>query len=200
MSHKIISRINKNKNKGPAILYLVDHYGKEAIKKEFKPQRDRVYFENEVLAIEQFSEYDWFPRVYEVKDTYILYEHGGHCLFNLLRTSTLSDRYKADILDEVIIAIYNIYSQGFAHRDIHCKNILVNDNDVVKLIDWEFLAEREEGVEFIDSYDITGSGVKEGQVYAGNVYLFDNKFKFSIPRHFGMLDLDYVKNVIERYE
>ena len=178
MSHKVIRQINRFKKRGPSLLYLVDYHGKNAIKKQFKPHRDERYFENEVLAVNQFAEYDWFPVVYEIKDNYILYEYYPHCL------------------NIIIFAAYDIYQKGFAHRDIHCKNILLNNSGDVKIIDWEFLAEREDEIDFIDSYDVVGRGIKDGQVHAGSVYLFDKQYRFSVFRFFNTLDLDYIKNVI----
>lgn len=198
MSHKVLRQVNRRKTKGPSVLYLADYRGKMAIKKQFKLHRDKRYFRNEVSAINQFEGYDWFPAVYEIKDNYILYEYYCHCFYNLIIGGGLSGEEKKRVLDIIISAIYDVYQKGYAHRDIHCKNVLLNDSGDVKVIDWEFFAEREEGIDFMDSYDITGSGIKDGQIYAGSVYLFDNQFKFSIPRFFNMLDLAYVRSVINK--
>ncbi len=45
---------------------------------------------------------------------------------------------------------------GYAHRDLHCKNIILSQHDL-KVIDWDFVIE--ERCDIINSYDLTGTGL-----------------------------------------
>lgn len=47
-------------------------------------------------------------------------------------------------------------SVGYAHRDLHCKNIVVNEKSL-HVVDWDFVARQRCPLEF--SYDLTGRGM-----------------------------------------
>ncbi len=45
---------------------------------------------------------------------------------------------------------------GYAHRDLHCKNILISEDELI-VIDWDFVIEQK--CDILHSYDLTGRGL-----------------------------------------
>ena len=60
--------------------------------------------------------------------------------------------FKAELATKIAIKLKLLSENGIAHRDVHIKNIVVNDEAEPFLIDWEFATETESKI----SYDLYG--------------------------------------------
>lgn len=81
-----------------------------------------------------------FIRYFEDKDNvYLLTELcSGGCLSELLKTTTLFiDRVQKYIF-QLLSALYYLHKKGILHRDIKIQNILLDENDNIKLCDFGF--------------------------------------------------------------
>lgn len=66
---------------------------------------------------------------------------------------------------------------GFAHRDLHCKNIIISKKKLY-VIDWDFVTEQR--CDIMDHYDLTGKGL-ESPHETNNTHIFKDFPKIKIP-------------------
>jgi hypothetical protein len=73
---------------------------------------------------------------------------------------SLSRPERRQIAGQAVAMIHDIYRRGFAHRDIHARNLFYVDGQL-KLIDFETMTAYpiNRRPSFIQSYDITGHGL-----------------------------------------
>lgn len=73
-------------------------------------------------------------RIYIVME----YARNGSLLDMIRRESHFSEAKARHVYHQLIDALEYIHSRGIVHRDIKCENILFDDNDVLKIIDFGF--------------------------------------------------------------
>ncbi|WZY01055.1 methyltransferase domain-containing protein [Bacillus sp. FSL W7-1360] len=118
-----------------------------------------TFFETEKLAQSLFHMFPWCPswkwhttRIFVTK----MYP-PAHRLDKIALHMTEADR--ENVLGQLMSAVLDMYTTGYAHRDLHAENIFFHENKV-RLIDYSFM-ERYTGAPppFWESYDITGAGL-----------------------------------------
>lgn len=114
---------------------------------------DKRYHHNELKYMDMFKGYSWCPTVLDSGDDYIIYEYYDTPLEDYIRNKPTNEQI--NVLREVISTLYDIYSHGVAHRDVHMDNLFYKDG--VKLIDFELAGEIDNSnTSFSESYDIIG--------------------------------------------
>lgn len=73
-------------------------------------------------------------RIYIVME----YARNGSLLDMIRRENYFSEMKAKHVYHQLIDALEYIHSRGIVHRDIKCENILFDDNDVLKIIDFGF--------------------------------------------------------------
>lgn len=66
------------------------------------------------------------------------YAENGSILDLIHKEKRLSEARSCQLFRQIIAGIEYCHSEGVCHRDIKCENILLDQNDVVKLIDFGF--------------------------------------------------------------
>lgn len=66
------------------------------------------------------------------------YAENGSILDLIHKEKRLSEARACHFIRQVIAGLEYCHSQGVCHRDIKCENILLDENNVVKLIDFGF--------------------------------------------------------------
>ncbi|WP_263706282.1 glycosyltransferase [Shouchella tritolerans] len=133
------------------------------VRKQFHKTREgSEAFNNEKLASERFHRFPWFSqREMDNQQRAIVMEMYpfDHRLDAIAHV--LTDNGRQIVIGQVMSMILDLFVEGFAHRDIHAKNIFFH-HDRIKLIDYEFMIPYPEGEmpSFINSYDITGKGLE----------------------------------------
>jgi 2-polyprenyl-3-methyl-5-hydroxy-6-metoxy-1,4-benzoquinol methylase len=86
------------------------------------------------------------------------------------------------------LGLFDLWNQGYIHRDVHANNIYINEAGTLFLCDWEHVCKREQGVPFWASPDLLGgSGAHaywdKGQTADINTVLgLDSKFAINKTR------------------
>lgn len=134
---------------------LIEISGKHYIKKNYINTVDGVNsFETELSALKRFQQYDWCPKLFDSGENYIIIEYFS----NELRLDQYKGAKDINLLSNILWAMLDIYCEGYAHRDIHSKNIFVT-NSGIKFIDFESVFKNNQNSDFYESYDITGKGL-----------------------------------------
>lgn len=80
-----------------------------------------------------------------IQNTFIVTEYiKGQDLYDKLASQKLSEEYVKKLFIQILETIDFINSRGYYHRDIKLENILVDDNDKIKLIDFGFVYKHDE--------------------------------------------------------
>lgn len=134
---------------------LIDHGGRPAVKKTFKPYQAR-FCRREAEALRALSrtvpevppllEADRYSLVMPYYDDVLRYRKSSGKLFPLKTAK------------QAIGALRRVYEAGYAMVDAHVENVLVDRRDGVKLIDFEFAYRYDvKPPSFEVSYDVAGS-------------------------------------------
>ncbi|MCL2520817.1 MAG: glycosyltransferase [Spirochaetaceae bacterium] len=196
---KELKEIGDKKKSRRSSLKVVKHrtYGK-AVKKTFDDTNNDAImaFNNEKLAIERLKKYTWFPKVYKIGKNFIVYEF----IDNRFRLDLIIDTYgsakKKAILSDIVKILFDLYTENIVHRDIHLANMFYSEENGIKLIDFESMAEASfKNISFFDGYDITGKGL-DSPFLTDNMCVFHN-LEISISQKFGIKDMQDFKNIVE---
>jgi len=140
------------------------------IRKKFEnTQIGRSCFDCEMLANEIFSCFYWKPPVVRKGPLWFTIPFYPEKKRLDLLGPYLPEATRRRIGTEAVSILFDIFCAGYAHRDIHCKNMYwVNKN--LKLTDYEWMEAYPKGERppFPLSYDITGKGL-ESPGRTGNI-------------------------------
>ena len=168
---------------------LIDFNGKKAIQKVFLATTEgRQAFETELNAYKTFQKYNWCPLLLETRDNSIVIEY----LNSETRLDLLKNPSK-ELLEQIVWCLFELFYEGYAHRDFHSKNIFVT-NKGIKLIDYETIEKLNPQIDFFESYDITGTGL-ESPYFTGNMGVLTNS-RISISQLFRIKSVEKVKSVL----
>jgi len=118
-------------------------------------------FEREILADEIFSGFYWKPPV--VRKGPLWFDrpfYPERKRLDLLGPN-LPEATRRSIAAQAVFILFDIFLAGYAHRDIHCKNMYLIDGKL-KLTDYEWLEAypKNKRPPFPLCYDITGKGLE----------------------------------------
>lgn len=127
--------------------------GKVYFKKTFQ---DSVighdFFNNEKISNEVFKDCTWFTPWVDSGDLWYMTEAYP-------TSSMVVNCFTPEILVKIMEVLLEIYSLGYAHMDIHCKNLFYVDGQI-KVVDFETLGKYGESKPpFEKSYDLIGEGM-----------------------------------------
>lgn len=169
---------------------LIEKDGKLFLKKTFIDTSDSTNaFIAETNAYKMFQKYSWCPKIIEQGDNYLIIEY----LPNEYRLDQYKGKKDKSLLGEILWCILDIYNEGFAHRDIHSKNIFVT-NTGIKIIDFETIISQKKSIDFYESYDITGLGLKSP--YQTQNMGVMNKLEYSLSSIFNINSVDEIKALL----
>lgn len=196
-STKELNKIGDRKNGRRSILEVIDFNGYKVVKKVFIDSIDgKKSFENEKSAIDKFKDFNWYPKVYDVGKNYIVYEYIDNKLRLDNLIEELDEKEKCLILNEIISTLLDIYSNDFAHRDFHGKNIFYIKGQGVKIIDFECISDISKiNSGFFNSYDVRGIGLDSPHL-TGNMCVFNNS-STSISNLFGIINVNQLIRIVE---
>ena len=152
--------------------------------KEISLGKSEITFKNDIVKIEYYSnqEYQKIEKIYEkikhlkavpklIFDEKFLYQE--YIEGNKLLDSKPKNTHKNLLIE----FIKDINKLGFAHRDMHCKNILISEKNL-SVIDWDFVTWQE--CDLLNAYDITGHGLPSPHL-TYNTHIFKRYEKINIP-------------------
>ncbi|KPP96507.1 MAG: FkbM family methyltransferase [Bacteroidetes bacterium HLUCCA01] len=139
--------------------YISYQTGQPAVLKQYFDTNDgNNSFSSELLAISLFNDRKWFPKCIKNGKRWILQEYIPNSLRLDVLVNYLNKEEKRTIAGRILDVIFEIYDSGYAHRDIHAKNIFIVDGNPI-LIDYETIIKQSKSVDFLKSYDITAKGL-----------------------------------------
>ncbi|TCK93391.1 methyltransferase family protein [Natranaerovirga hydrolytica] len=132
------------------------------IKKEFNADTVSMdCYKKEKEAYMKFGEYSWFPQSISYQDNFFIRNYYSEDTRLDKAVQKMNHEEKEKTAGKILSIILDLYTLGYAHRDIHAKNIYYVDNHI-KLIDYETIGKYTDNQKpsFIKSYDITGKGLE----------------------------------------
>jgi hypothetical protein len=148
-----------------SLVEIVDR--RRCIKKVFTRDGEGLSsYANERLARKEFAGHDWMtPCIDHGRNWYM--QNWIMCPMYPAETRldriafSLNRTERRRIAGQAVAIIYKIYRRGFAHRDFHSRNLFYVGGRL-KLIDFETITAfpNKSGPPFVDSYDITGTGLE----------------------------------------
>ena len=169
---------------------LIDFKGKKAIQKVFLKTPDgKKAFETELKAYIIFRKYSWCPLLLETSENCIIIEY-----FNPETRLDLMKDIKQDVFGPIVWCLFEMFYEGYAHRDFHAKNIFVT-KEGIKLIDFETIEVIDSKIDFLKSYDVTGAGL-ESPYLTGNMGILNNA-PISISYIFKIKSVEEIKTFLE---
>lgn len=187
---EILDKIGNIYNSQRSISQVILINEKKFIKKVFlKNPSGLVSFQKEKEAYLKFEKFQWCPQVFEIGEDYLIFEF----IENKYRLDGLSDKTDWIICGEILWCLIDIFNSGYAHCDFHAKNIFVTPGGI-KITDFETIELQDQNLNFYDSYDVTGKGLKSP--FATNNMCVFNDSPFSIGSVFKITSLHQLKQII----
>lgn len=149
------------KSTGRSNTYKITKDGKTFIRKESEDEYCGINIIRDVSIIYNLP---WVTKILQqgkVGNIYYrdnLYYEESHRLDKYKKN--LNHEERISIASDILNAILDMYIYGVCHRDVHDKNIFIEDGQI-KIIDYEFFEFLQDPKPlFLNSYDITGTGLK----------------------------------------
>ncbi|MCC5913832.1 MAG: FkbM family methyltransferase [Balneolaceae bacterium] len=164
-----------------AASYIVYEEGEPFFLKKFINSEDGIdAFQSEETAMKKFKDKSWAPQWLELGDMWLKMKHYPSALRLDQMALSMSDEEKKQIAIKVLKVIKEIYTLGYAHRDLHAKNIFVIDGDPI-VVDFETLCEQRNDHKdgFLSSYDINATGLESPYMTSQMCYK-NEKFYYSL--------------------
>ncbi len=117
----------------------------------------RERFARELVCYRMLSRFDVTPRLLDVDESSctLVTEHGGP-----EARSLRSDQLPPDFAEQVFKVLSHMHAAGIAHRDFHTGNLLVGNDGIVRVVDFEWAHVYEaEAPALKECYDLTGTGL-----------------------------------------
>ncbi|MCH8852402.1 MAG: phosphotransferase, partial [Planctomycetes bacterium] len=144
-----------------AVCKRVSMDGKPYIKKSFAGSAvGRACFERELAAQEIFEGRPWLAPVVKTDRHWMLVpQYPAERRLDHL-ASALDEPERLRIAKQAVEILFDIFLQGYAHRDYHARNLFLIDGQLI-VIDFEVLGAHPSGCRppFPLSYDLTGEGL-----------------------------------------
>jgi hypothetical protein len=134
---------------------IIRHKGRKAVIKVFKPGCER-FLARELFVYQNFAaELDCLPTLLDHGDDYFITEY---CENVLLHKSHLQQREQiSSFTEEILLFLKFFYDQGFAVIGFYPGNLIIDGNNKIKMIDFEFLHRYVDKPDhFSKSYDLAG--------------------------------------------
>ena len=145
-----------------AVSRRFNHAGLPAVKKEFRDTTQGAScFKNEILASQLFGEYPWIlPILEQGPNWFIVPALPDETRLDII-APTLRYSTRLEIAKQAMTALFDLFCQGYAHRDFHAKNLFWFREQLI-ITDFEHLTQYplDKRPAFPESYDVTGKGLK----------------------------------------
>lgn len=175
--------------------YITYQTGEPAVLKIFHyTDEGRSSMQAEKIAMEVFQGREWAPKWIDSGDNWILQKYYPTPKRLDIKGIKLKDQEKKVIACKIILALEDIYNEGYAHRDVHCKNIFIVNGTPV-LIDYETLCKQNNHKDFFSSYDITARGL-ESPYNTQSMCFNNNRISYSIRNVLGV-SISEVKKIMK---
>jgi hypothetical protein len=133
----------------------ISHQGKRCIKKTFK-KIGLIDFETMITVMFHNS---ITPEIIDIDPenrSFIRPYYPYNLRDYLVAKDGEADRHSLGT--HLALGLFDLWNQGYIHRDVHAENIYVSEAGVLFLCDWEHVCERESGIPFWHSPDFVGGG------------------------------------------
>ena len=127
---------------------LISYNGTKAIKKTFKPNCE-MFLTNEIEAYTVFNDLKEVPDLLETGDNYIVISY-------IEESKPLGNRISIRILKRCLNLLRKIYDRGYSLFDFKPANFLIDKNNDIHIIDFEFLYNYSDKPSFWECYDLVG--------------------------------------------
>ncbi len=189
--HKNIQLNSSNKYK-----FFINQISENEIIISDKPLmlgRERCYIENGYQVRTYYSLDDWidiksaYQNIKEIKAVPKMIFPKDKVIFQkIIRGETLLNSKVLEIHKKKLIEFIKKMNQfGYAHRDLHCKNIIVSSDDVF-VIDWDFVTKQ--SCDLLFSYDLTGNGLPSPHL-TNNCHIFKSFPIIGVPSVADLLNI-----------
>ncbi|MCZ6703973.1 MAG: hypothetical protein O6940_13165 [Ignavibacteria bacterium] len=127
---------------------LISYNGTKVIKKTFKPNCE-MFLANEIEAYTVFNDLKEVPELLETGDNYIVISY-------IEGSKSLGNRILIRNLRRCLNLLRKIYDRGYSLFDFKPANFLIDKNNDIHIIDFEFLYKYSDKPSFWECYDLVG--------------------------------------------
>ena len=126
--------IYQNKNK---TIYLIHRDNQKLILKQFLKSDSLMMLKNEENILKNIESLNISPKLIEAnyQNNYLIMNYINGCELNKYPYSSFNN--KIEIFLKVIEAVKKLHSKNIIHCDLKPSNILIDENDEIKIIDYD---------------------------------------------------------------
>jgi hypothetical protein len=159
---------------------VINFKGIKAVKKTYKPGR-YIFLEREILAYEVLSKSCHFiPPLLEKGEDYLIIPYYTNQLANLSDADIFNFLREKGFGSRILEFMYYLYEKGYALIDFRLANLLITENNELKILDYEFLYKYSTlPRSFVDSFNVKGTNSSfNGDVPRGYKHPGYNYYKY----------------------